>query len=58
MIKNKNKGRLTECESTLTGNGRVSHVAHSADIAVNTIVNDFQAITGTPTVTFSMVAKC
>jgi hypothetical protein len=58
MMKNKNKERLTECESTLTGNGRVCHLAHSADIDVNTIVNGFQAVTGTSTVIHSMVAKC
>ena len=40
----------------LTSDGRVRHLA--ADIDVNTIVNGFQAVRGTSTVTYSMVAEC
>lgn len=42
----------------LTSDGRVCHLARSADIDVNTVVNAFQAVAGTSTVTYSMVAEC
>lgn len=55
--KNKNRRRQLSV-SMLTSDSRVCHVAPSADIDVNTVVNAFQAVTGTSTVTYSMVAEC
>lgn len=42
----------------LTSERRVCHLARPADIDVNTVVNAFQAVAGTSTVTYSMVAEC
>lgn len=54
---NKNRGTLLSV-SILTSYRRVWHLAPSADIDVNTIVNAFYAVTLTSAVTWSMVAEC